>query len=335
MTLQEIEAACDAGELPDSSRHSLEAPSLPLKKMFYPLGFPAEVRTNSSEVLVLMDDLWGQFKEQHNTEPIISEVHVVESGDSTECPPAPVFRYMMPLILAVANGDNYSVVDLERKTTRISITRDTLRYGLYAKYFLLGNPGCCISANYATPVHAGCVALDGSGVLLCGDSGAGKSTLSYACARAGWTYVTDDGSYLLNGGTRRVVTGDCYKIRLRPTAAELFPEIVGLEITPRAAGKPSVELPTTPMRNIVRAQTMEVDFIVFLNRLSGEAPKLVPFRKDVAREFMLQDLLGLPATRAEQHAAIEELLKADLFELRCSDLDWAVNRLETLVQERR
>lgn len=334
MTLQEIEAACSAGDLPDSSRHLLDAPSLPLKKMFYPLGFPAEVRTNSSEVLVLMDDLWGKFKEQYSTEPIISEVHVIESGGSTECPPAPVFRYMMPLILAVADSDNYSIVDLERKTTWISIARDTLRHHLYAKYFLLGNPGCCISASYATPVHAGCVALNGSGVLLCGDSGAGKSTLSYACARAGWTYVTDDGSYLLNGGTRRVVTGDCHKIRLRPTAADLFPEIVGLEITPRAAGKPSVELPTAPMTNIVCAQTMEVDFIVFLNRFSGEAPKLVPFRKDVAREFMLQALLGLPETRAVQHASIEKLLQADLFELRCSDLDWAVKRLETLVRER-
>jgi hypothetical protein len=36
-----------------------------------------------------------------------------------------------------------------------------------------------------------------------------------------------------------------------------------------------------------------------------------------------------------QYLALERLLKADLFELRYSDLDWAVDRLETLVREGR
>ena len=48
--------------------------------MFYPLGFPVEVRTNSNEVLDLMAELWGNFEKQHDTEPIRSDVHVVEEG---------------------------------------------------------------------------------------------------------------------------------------------------------------------------------------------------------------------------------------------------------------
>ena len=108
-----------------------------------------------------------------------------------------------------------------------------------------------------------------SGVLLCGDSGAGKSTLSYACARSGWTYVTDDCSFLLNSGTKRLVTGNCHQVRFRPSAAEFFPEVRGLEITPRAVGKPSIELPTAPMKHITLAQSAKVDFIVFLNRHTG------------------------------------------------------------------
>jgi len=76
-------------------------------------------------------------------------------------------------------------------------------------------------------VHAGCAALDGRGVLLCGDSGAGKSTLTYALARAGWAYVTDDCSFLLNCGKRRMVTGNCNQVRFRPSAGELFPEVAG------------------------------------------------------------------------------------------------------------
>jgi hypothetical protein len=305
-----------------------------MKKIYYPFGFPAEVRTNSAEVLELVGELWGKFEKQHDTEPIRSDVYVVEGG-STECPPHPVYRLILPLMISVADGDNYSLVDLERRRTKISISRATLRHRLYLKYFLLGTPACCISTGFTTPIHAGCVALDTRGVLLCGDSGAGKSSLSYACARSGWTYISDDATLLLNGGAHRMVTGDCHQVRLRPTAAGLFPEVNGLEITPRAAGKPSIEMPTASLPHIVCAQTTQVDFMVFLNRHAGGSPELVPYRKDVARHFMQQVLFGSPESLAVQYQAIERLLTVDVFELRYTDLKWAVNRLQMLVQEGR
>jgi len=334
LTIQEIESACDASQPLDFSRHELEGPELSLKRAFYPFGFPAEVHTNSAKVLGLMEDLWGKFEKQHDTEPIRSYVRVVES-DSMECPPEPTYRIMLPLMVCVADVDNYSVVDMERNTARISLSTAALNHPLYAKYFILGSPACCVTTNYTTPVHAGCVALDGRGVLLCGDSGAGKSTLSYACARAGWTYVSDDGSFLLNGGTKRLVTGDCHLVRFRPTAAELFPELKGLEITPRAAGKPSIELSTASMPYIERVQTTRVDFMVFLNRRAGEPPELVPYSKDVARQSMRQTPFGPAESRAVQYTAIDRLLTAEVFELRYTDLDWAIDRLRTLVEEGR
>ena len=333
LTLEEIEAACNASQTLDFSRHDLEGPVLSLKRMFYPFGFPAEVATNSPEVLELHEQLWGTFEKQHNIEPIRSYVRVV-GNDSTECPPTPSYRVMLPLMVCVADADNYVVVDLERCTAQISLSRAALRHGLYANYFILGMPGCCITTQYTTPLHAGCVAFDGSGILLCGDSGMGKSTLAYACAKAGWTYVSDDGSFLLNGGTKRLVTGDCHQMRFRPSAAELFPELQGLETTPRAAGKASIELSTASLPNISCAQTTRVDFMVFLNRAEGQ-PELVPYRKDVARHFMRQVPFGTPKSRTVQYAAIDRLLTAGVFELRYSDLNWAVDRLRTLVEEGR
>jgi hypothetical protein len=334
LTIQEIESACDASQPLDFSRHELEGPELSLKKTFYPFGFPAEVHTHSAEVLGLMEELWGKFEKQHDTEPIRAYVRVEET-DSTECPPEPTYRIMLPLMVCVADVDNYSVVDLERCVVRISISRAALRHKLYVKYFILGTPATCVTTQHTTPVHAGCVALDGKGVLLCGDSGAGKSTLSYACARAGWTYISDDGSFLLNGGTKRLVTGDCHLVRFRPPARELFPELEGLEITPRATGKPSIELSTATMPYIQRTQTTRVDFMVFLNRRSGGPPELAPYSKEVARQSMRQTPFGPPKTRALQYAAIDRLLTADVFELRYSDLDWAIDRLRTLVREGR
>jgi hypothetical protein len=334
LSIEDLESACNASQRVEPPRHMVEPPELPFHATFYPFGFPAVVTTNSGGVLKQYEQLWGNFTKLHDTEPLRVEVQVVESS-ATECPPQPSYRYMQPLMMCVADSDNYSMVDLECCHTKIVISRAALRHRLYAQYFLLGTVAACVASRYTTPVHAGCVALDGKGVLLCGDSGAGKSTLSYACARAGWTYVSDDGSFLLNGGTKRLVTGDCHKVRFRPSAMELFPEVAGLEITPRAAGKPSIEMPTANMKHIVSAQTARVDFIVFLNRRTTSPSQLVPYRRDVARHFMRQVLYGPPDLLAVQYRAIERLLTADVFELRYTDLNWAVDRLQKLVREGR
>jgi hypothetical protein len=53
----------------------------------------------------------------------------------------------------------------------------------------------------------------------------------------------------------------------------------------------------------------------------------------VARQFMRQALYGSPQSLALQYEAIEHLLTAQVFELRYTDLDWAVDRLQTLVRE--
>jgi hypothetical protein len=224
---------------------------------------------------------------------------------------------------------------LERKSAQISISRAALRHRLYVKYFLLGTPVLCISTLFTTPIHAACVAWKGRGVLLCGDSGAGKSSLSYASARAGWTYISDDATLLLNGGTERRVIGDCHWVRLRPTATTLFPELQGLEITPRAAGKPSIEMPTTSLPNMICSETTTVDFIVFLNRRDSGQPQLIPYCKDVARYFMQQVLIGSAETRAVQYRAIDRLLAVDVFEMRYTEMDWAIKRLQKLVQDGR
>lgn len=333
MTIKEIEAACDAAQPLDFSRHSLEVCDLPLKRTFYPLGFPAEVQTNSAEVLELYEELWGAFEKLHDTPPILARVCVTEGG-SAECPPAPVFRISLPQMTGVSDADNLCVVDFEQNSTEIFVSSATLRHRLFLKYCFLGTPMACIATRYTTPVHAGCVSLDGRGVLLCGDSGAGKSTLSYACARAGWTYTSDDGAFLSLAGDDLLVTGDCHKVRFRPTAGDLFSEVKGLEVIANPIGKASMEL-RSPMSHITCAQTTQVDFVVFINRHSKHSPELVPYRKDVARYSMLQTLYGLPEIRVAQEKTIERLLALPVLELHYTDLEWGIGRLRQLVQEGR
>jgi hypothetical protein len=335
MTIHQIESVIEPSQPLEFPRHALEVPELTLREMFSCLGFPLELRTNSAEILAQARVLWSKFEKHFDAKPIRVDVHVLES-ESTECPPSPVVRMMLPLLINMADTDNMSIADLDRGTTQIVLSQAAERHPAYLKYFFLGSaPLCHVATAFTVPVHAGCVSLNGRGILLCGDSEAGKSTLCYACARAGWMYVGDDSIYILHDGNDRLVTGNCHQVRFRPSAADLFPELEGLEITPRIAGKPSMELPTAPMTWMTCAPTAQADFIVFLNRHEGGPSELVPYRKDAARQFARRMLFGSAESLTTQYATLERLLTADVFELRYRDLGWAEHRLRMLAQEGR
>lgn len=310
-----------------------EAPVLTLQEMFYPLGFPMRVRTNSHEVLRQCSRKWGIFPPRSSDKPIEVDIHVLES-DSLECPPAAKCHFMGNLLVMVADTHHVCTAEFPWGKTRMVVTTAALRYPHYfSQTFLEAAPATQLSTRFLTPIHSACVVLDGRGVLLCGDSGAGKTSLSYACARAGWHFVADDTTFLLHSENTRRVIGNCHQVRFRPSAAELFPEIADAELTPRMSGKPSVELSTAAMDYIRPAESAHIDFVVFLNRRHPGPADVVPYCKDAARRYMRKVLFGTADTMPIRYAAIERLLTAEVLELRYQAMDQAVHRLERLVRE--
>jgi hypothetical protein len=335
MTVQEIEAACSASESPECERYFRDGPELTLETTLFPLGFPMRILTNSPEVLRLCRLKWGFFKQEFDTDPMETHIHVIET-QSRECPPTPAYHVMENMLLMAVDAENICVAQYPRGKTRMVVSSAAVAHPAYfSQTFLEAAPACQIGTRLTTPIHAACVAIDGRGILLCGDSGAGKTSLSYACARAGWQFISDDTSYLILNDTGRRVLGNCHLVRFRPSAAHLFPEIAGAEITPRMFGKPSIELRTSIWPDIEVARYANVDFIVFLNRRKAATADLVPYRKDVVRCYLRQVLFGSSQTKLAQQAAIERLLKAEVFELRYQSLDRAITRMERLVREER
>jgi len=330
-TIQQIEDACRRGEAPDFSRNFMEGPVLHLQRTFFPYGFPFEVHTNREEVFALVDELWAPFEKQFDTEPIRAEVMVNEKQIS-EFFPEPKHRLQGNIIIGIADSDHHFLLDLNRQQSFAALTSGSLAYGTMLRYFMLDHLAPShISATYATSVHAGFVSLNGCGILLMGDSGAGKSTLSFACARAGWTYTADDSALLLGGEKGLKFAGNCHKVRLRPHASELFPEVEGLPLTPRGGGKPSIELPTAPM-NLRLAQSQEAHYIVFINRSHGGPTQLLPYSKEVVRYSARQFMCGPAHSKERRYKDIERLLDLDVFELRYTDLNEGIARLEALVR---
>jgi hypothetical protein len=327
----EIARAMEAAELlrPDPVRSMTK---LPLRDLYFPLGFPLEIQTNSPAVLAAANQSWGLFQPEFSYPPLTLRLGVTEnSTDSSNEPPAPVCRSQGNLLSNIADAHNFVISDLDAGFSFGWITQQTSETPLYLRYHILEAAALSmISGLRVIALHAACVAPVGHGMLLCGDSGAGKSTLAFAGARAGWTFVSDDASYLPFDREDRMVVGNCHQVRLRDSSIQLFPELEGRPITPRAAGKPSIEIPTAELPELITAPAATIRSIIFLNRREVEVPGLFPFRKERALSWFNQAPLKNPAYRQAQEAAIHHLVDVDIFELRYTSLNWAVERLQTL-----
>lgn len=332
MSIRDIELACREGRTVDFRRHPLQARPPEHSRLFYPFGFPVQVHSDSEEVFDIYQSLWGTFTALFPTQPIICEVYL-DMGTEHACPPAPSCRIQRNMLITTADKDNFAFVDIESGFTSITLSQAALRHREYAGYFLLSSPLSALATQCATPVHAACVSHEGVGLLLCGDSGAGKSTLAYSCLRGGWQYTSDDTTLLIRGREPRMVSGNCYQVRFRPESASLFPEINGLTVTPRAAGKPSVEMTTLGDRRFRLAPIARIDYIIFLNRTSAGEASLHDYDSAVARAYMQQALYGTPVQWGRHMAALDQLLEAPVLELRYNDLSWALDRLEQLTKE--
>jgi hypothetical protein len=305
---------------------------LPLRGVFYPLGFAVEIITNEQAVLDAANDSWRHLRPRQMNPMVQLRVSVSESG-GIECPPTPASRASRYLFSIVADADNQAIFDLKAGFASIWLNQATIRHSLYLRYhFLEGAAYVLLCTSSVTPLHAACVSRYGRGILLCGDSGAGKSSLSYACARAGWTYTSDDASYLLHGTDEPRVVGNSHQVRFRPTAKTLFPELKGRALTPRAEGKPSIEVPTSELPGLITANEARIDFIVYLNRGSSKAGELVPLPDGVAVERIRKDLYPIAEIRAIHNDAVQVLSGVPAYELRYRDFDSAIEQLDRLAR---
>ncbi|HLY42822.1 MAG TPA: hypothetical protein VKR52_16525 [Terracidiphilus sp.] len=331
LSLEQIRSACARSEPVNLGDPALARFEMPLRETFYPLGFPLQIETNCEEILRSAAATWQGFVKLFDTPPIRLRIGV-RNTNSIECPPAPTARIQQHMAAYVADADNYAIVDFSQRFAVIWLTEAAVAHRGYLRHFFLESSVLAILVtSYTTPIHAACIEREGCGILLCGDSGAGKSSLSYACARAGWTFVTDDASYLVNNRQDCLVVGNCNQARFRPSAIELFSELSGKEVIRRAqVGKPSIELDFQPLRSVSLSFTSHVNHVVFLNRQRVSRNELVEFPTEVARFSMLQYLFSAPAVRKLQIAMIDNLLGAGPLELRYHSFEWAIDRLERL-----
>jgi hypothetical protein len=333
LTTEQLRSAWLRAERVEFGDPTLSRTKMPFRETYFPLGFPVTISTNSLEVLESATENWGTSTKLFDTEPLQMYVGVT-SADSDVCPPTPVCRVRDHLSTNIADSDNFALTDHSLGYSLLWVTTAAVKHRDYFRYLFLDSTalgGIC--SRYATGIHGACVALGRTGILLCGDSGAGKSTLSYACARAGWTYVSDDGSYLVHGRDDRLVIGNCSRVRFRPTAEALFPELHGRAVMERAGtGKPSIEMATSENPELATSNSAIIQHIVFLKR-NVPTQELAVFPTAVARLYMMQRVHCQPFLGLMHSEVIDNLLRLGALELRYNDIQWAVERLALLADE--
>jgi hypothetical protein len=279
---------------------------------------------------------WKTYSRHYDRPPLDIRL-LLSDSDSPACQEEPAFRSQGHLLSIVVDRENFACLDLEAGFAFGWATKATARHQEYFRQCLLDvmiYP--LLEIRHLITLHAACVVRQNKGVLLAGNSGAGKSSLSYACARRGWTFVSDDASAFRRDSPRPLVIGHPQKFRFREPVGELFPEFRGLKSSLRAYGKPTIEVRTEALEGIQCSDESSIDAIVFLNRPGhdGKAPslRLLPAEEAWARLSFSVWAIQMPAFD-QRLAALQHLLDLPIYEMRYSALGPAIDLLEQFVDE--
>lgn len=245
---------------------------LPLRQSYHPIGFSLHLATNSQEVIDAADECWGDYGPEFACDRMEIRV-IVEAGGGRASEPR--FRLQGHLLSYVSDARNFAVVDFGSQLGCIYVSEETAAdHALLRWYFLESIGYILLAQRYAAPLHAAAVARNGAGILLCGASGAGKSTLSFAAACAGWTFVSDDCTWLLPGGCDANAVGKPHQVRFRGDAPGLFPRLAGYDPRERPNGKVGIEVPMCAFPEIRTALRCRVGGMALLDRRRGARPAL-------------------------------------------------------------
>jgi hypothetical protein len=303
---------------------------LPMRATLFPLGFPLELATNSAAVIAAAVQSWSSFEVAHPKPPISLSLAVTET-ENERLPPRPRFRSHRHLMSIVSDAQNNVICDFNGNSASGWITNCVAENaGFLRLHFLESSVMAVLVAAYLAPMHGALVARRGVGVALCGDSFAGKSTLAYACARSGWTFVSDDGTFLLRDCADRYAVGNPHNIRFREDAKLLFPELADNKVARRHNGALGIEVRTAELP-VSTAGGCSIDHLVFLRRSRSGRPAMNRLEASEAQHWLGKaTLYGPEEIRVSQRQAYRRLLDAGLWELHYSDLSEAVEMLDQL-----
>ncbi len=189
----------------------------------------------------------------------------------------------------------------------VAVSPRTLSFAYHARYELIEFATFTLASRCQglASLHAGCIGLDGRGVLLLGDSGAGKSTLSLLCLQRGLEFLSED-SVFVEPSTMRA-TGVPNYAHLRPDALPWLPGDLkrALRRSPlirRRSGVRKYELDLRGKRYRLAARPLKLVATIVLSARRAPAAQVArgALLRSLPRREMLERLVQTQAYAAGQ-----------------------------------
>jgi hypothetical protein len=281
---------------------SLAHDNLPLGARFFVAGSIWDLKSNSHEILHAMRETFDQVDSEQGHPDLHVRFHVDFAVENANLWTESRFRALDHLYYATYGPCDSMVVDqMGRRVIggfSPAVASDLSYWKQTILPVLLGIASASIGV---TPVHCACVVKGESGLLLAGESGSGKSTLALSLSLNGFSYLSDDCTYLSRTSTGIRGWGLPTPVKLLPDAVSYFPELVSLKPALSLNGELALTVDPTEIFNVRRCVSCNPRWLVFLERKVDSRPVIKPVSSLQAASRLAADLETMPDSIVDQY----------------------------------
>ena len=221
------------------------------------------------------------------------------------------FRGQRHLVLAVIEGQTFLTFDLLRHRmmgiVSTSIAQDDAFWDRRLLPISIGIMGTTLGI---APLHCACLERNGDGLLIAGASGAGKSTLTAALARRGFSFISDDWTYLSKIASGLTAYGLASPVKLLPDAVRFFDELRECPTRATLNGEIAYEIDPRETLSAKIQNEAHPRWLFFLERNGAPGCSFLPCRGEYARAFFEHSAERLPEEVPEATTARSALINA-------------------------
>jgi hypothetical protein len=308
--------------------------TLPLGARFFVAGSVWDLRSNSEDILQAMRETFDQVGGEQQAD-LQLRFRVDFAADNAPRWSKPHFRALDHLYYSTYGPCDSMLVDqMSRRVIGSFSPAVACDLSYWKQTILPVLLGIASASIGVTPVHCACVVRGGSGLLLAGESGAGKSTSALSLSLSGFSYLSDDCTYLSRNSSGIRAWGLPTPVKLLPDAVSYFPELVSFKPVLSLNGEFALNVDPTEIFSVRRCLSCEPRWLVFLERTEDSRPLIKPLSSLQAAARLAADLETMPVSIADQYEYQLETIRR-LVDRECWVVQHALKpeRLATLLAE--
>jgi hypothetical protein len=277
-------------------------------------GVACDLITNSLELRALL----SQLSHVENCEPGNRfSMRIVVNESSFDPIEEPHFRGLRHVVTASFGTGNIFIFDVLRRTLSASISRvAAIDLRFWREKLIPISLGVLGAAMGLVPMHCACLERNGDGLLIAGLSGAGKSTLSVALAQNGFSYVSDDWTYMSRHQSSLVAFGTSAPVKLLPDATNHFPSLTSYCPHKSMNGELAYEVDIADAFSVRIERACEPRWVIFLERIPDFRVEFASVASSKARSYLNSSVERLP-TELYEASAMRDLTLEMVSRLPC------------------